>query len=106
MNTERDTDSYEMTLAYFDYQAPCILQLADPSCDQPARFIAIFRHLVETDECERPPRLPVCVEHRRMLALNSNPFWSMWFQQSAPPCEFCGKALQLERFDPITGGGA
>jgi hypothetical protein len=93
-------ESRAAALAMFEGQVPCLLQLADPSCPDRARWLAWFAHEENTVSCEASPA-PVCDAHRRGLQAASHPFWRTWHQMPPVLCDLCGTPLRLERFEPL-----
>jgi hypothetical protein len=93
-------DSRAAALTMFAGNIPCLFSLHDPSCADPARWLAYFAH-EETTTCGRDDPWPVCDTHKKQIQTISQPFWRVWNNLQPVPCPGCETPLRLDRFDPI-----
>lgn len=93
-------DSRAAALNMFAGNVPCMFSLFDPSCENPAGWLAIFAH-EEKATCGRDEPWPVCDAHRKLIQTVSHPFWRVWHNMTPVPCPGCQTPLRLDRFDPI-----
>lgn len=92
-----------MALAMFADSVPCWFEIMQPSCGNPATWIAFFDHEENTTTCRDPEAepMPVCDLHRAAISRVSSPFWRMWFTAAPLPCGSCGTPIRLNRFEAI-----
>lgn len=50
-------------LTMFAGNVPCMFSLNDPSCEAPARWLALFAH-EENNTCQHSEPWPVCDQHK------------------------------------------
>lgn len=94
------TASRAAALTMFAGNVPCMFSLHDPSCQNPARWLALFAH-EENTTCEHSEPWPVCETHKKQIQTVSHPFWRVWHNMTPIPCTRCESPLRLDRFDPI-----
>jgi hypothetical protein len=94
-------ESRAAALAMFEGQIPCVMQFAEPSCPETARWLAWFVHEENTSRCEHSEPQPLCDTHRKMIATATHPFWRTWHRTPPVLCDQCETPLRLERFDPL-----
>lgn len=96
-------ESRAMALAMFANAVPCWFEIANPSCENAAQWVAYFDHEENTTTCravEAEP-MPVCDVHKAGLNRVTNPFWRTWFGGASMPCSACGTPIRLNRFEAI-----
>jgi hypothetical protein len=95
------TASRAAALTMFAGNVPCVFSLSEPSCPNPARWLALFAHEENTTGCEHDEPWPVCETHKKQIQIISHPFWRVWNNLQPIPCTSCQSPLRLNRFDPI-----
>lgn len=96
-------DPYEMTLALYNFEVPCIMELADPSCQNQALFLAYLRHGNGMQrDCPLPP-MPLCKGHKHFVRALYSKFWSMWMNSMLTACAMCGHPLEIDRIENLKG---
>lgn len=102
--TGSTVDSRRAALALFEGHVPCFFSVADPYCPETARHLAFLVHEESQTVCDYDEPWPVCDEHRRVLAMMSDPFWRTWHQMPPSLCGRCRAPWRVERFEPLGGG--
>jgi len=90
---------HHAALAMFS-EVPCIFQLSDTGCEEQAKWITYFAHEEDRGDCTPDPA-PVCDGHKTAIQRASIPFWRVWFSLEPIPCDHCGGALRLDRFEAL-----
>jgi hypothetical protein len=81
-------------------EVPCIFQLSDAGCENPAKWIAHFVHEEKRSECADESS-PVCETHKTAIQRTSIPFWRVWFALEPISCDRCTGPLRLDRFEAL-----
>jgi hypothetical protein len=88
-------------LSMFAGQVPCFFQVADPSCEENAKWMVYFDHEEHAGDCTYDMVWPVCAGHLGIVRRMMSPFWQVWSQAEALKCERCTVPVRMNRFEAL-----